>query len=127
MMLFLMDVLMPRLDGLKATRAIREIYKDRATRPHIIAMTANALAGDRERCIEAGMDGYVTKPIIVAELNAALETAVEELRQRQSLQEQLTNTPSLPAIDYAQRLRQKANTSIKRRRGSNDVMFNDDG
>jgi len=48
---------------LDATRSIRQKEKDRDGRTPIIAMTANAMAGDREMCIEAGMDGYVTKPV----------------------------------------------------------------
>jgi CheY-like chemotaxis protein len=51
------------MDGLDATRAIRAKERDRTNRTPIIAMTANAMAGDREMCIEAGMDGYVTKPV----------------------------------------------------------------
>jgi len=65
-----MDVQMPEMDGLDATRAIREKEKDRGNgqggqggRTPIIAMTANAMAGDREMCIDAGMDGYVAKPV----------------------------------------------------------------
>ena len=54
----LMDVLMPRMNGLEATKAIRQAGKDGQHRPFIIAMTANALSGDRERCLEAGMDDY---------------------------------------------------------------------
>jgi CheY-like chemotaxis protein len=54
----LMDVLMPRMDGLEASKAIRNTPTTRPHRPYIIAMTANALSGDRERCMEAGMDDY---------------------------------------------------------------------
>ena len=67
----LMDVQMPELDGLEATRRIRAAGRDH--RPWIIAMTANAMEGDREACLAAGMDDYVSKPIRPDELTAALE------------------------------------------------------
>ncbi len=67
----LMDVQMPELDGLEATRRIRARWPDRRLR--IVAMTANAMAGDREACLAAGMDDYISKPIRVGELTAALE------------------------------------------------------
>jgi len=65
----LMDVQMPEMDGLEATRRIR---KKNIRQPFIVAMTANAMQGDREMCLEAGMNFYVTKPIRVPELVAAL-------------------------------------------------------
>ena len=67
----LMDVQMPEMDGLEATRAIRNLKT--VTQPHIIAMTANAMEGDREMCIRAGMNDYVSKPMRVYELVEALE------------------------------------------------------
>jgi len=70
--LVLMDIQMPEMDGLTATQRIRE--RELATQTHIpiIAMTAHAMKGDRERCLEAGMDGYVSKPISMKDLQEAI-------------------------------------------------------
>ncbi|MEV6601499.1 ATP-binding protein [Actinoplanes sp. NPDC051346] len=65
----LMDLQMPRVDGLEATRRVRAAGKGTP----ILALTATALHGDRERCLEAGMDGHLSKPITLPELRAALE------------------------------------------------------
>ena len=72
--LLLSDVQMPEMDGLEATREIVRRWPD-GERPWIVAMTAEAMAGDRERCLEAGMDDYVTKPIRPDELVAAIRRA----------------------------------------------------
>jgi signal transduction histidine kinase/CheY-like chemotaxis protein/streptogramin lyase len=71
--LILMDIQMPEMDGISATVAIRE--KERETGNHlpIIAVTAHAMKGDQERCLDAGMDAYLTKPIKVTELLAVIE------------------------------------------------------
>ena len=71
--IILMDVQMPELDGLQATAAIRDIEMTRGGRIPILAMTAHALTGDRERCLEAGMDGYLSKPIRLKELVQAVD------------------------------------------------------
>ena len=79
--LVLMDIQMPELDGLTVTRRIRE--SEQSTQQHlpIIAMTAHAMKGDRERCIAAGMDGYVSKPISYPLLAAAIAEAVGNKNQ----------------------------------------------
>jgi len=74
--LVLMDVQMPDLDGVQATRRIREMERGTGSRVPIVAMTAQAGASDRRRCLEAGMDGYVTKPVYVPELISILESVV---------------------------------------------------
>ncbi len=80
--LIFMDVQMPRMDGMQATRHIREVeegvseWKPTRVLPRhtpIVAITAHALAGDRERCLASGMDGYVTKPVTMAALATALK------------------------------------------------------
>jgi PAS domain S-box-containing protein len=81
--LILMDVQMPEMDGLAATRAIREAEKRSGRHMPIIAMTAHALKGDRERCLQAGMDEYVPKPV----REMQLWTAIDRVLQRKSSQE----------------------------------------
>ena len=75
--LIFMDVMMPEMDGLEATRAIRERQKAGATNYHssivIVAMTAQAMQGDREKCLAAGMDDYLAKPIRPKDVRAVIE------------------------------------------------------
>jgi CheY-like chemotaxis protein len=79
----LMDVQMPELDGLQATQRIRSDLPS-ALQPQIIAMTANAMEGDRDICIAAGMDDYLSKPIKPISLSDALRQAAERLAERVS-------------------------------------------
>jgi CheY-like chemotaxis protein len=75
--LVLMDVQMPEMDGLEATAVIRGKEKISAKHQPIIALTAHAMKGDREKCIAGGMDGYLTKPIRPQELDDVLEDFIE--------------------------------------------------
>jgi CheY-like chemotaxis protein len=70
--LIFMDVQMPEMDGLEATRQVRSLFEP-DKQPHIVAMTANAMQGDREACLAAGMNDYISKPIKVKEIQSALE------------------------------------------------------
>jgi two-component system sensor histidine kinase/response regulator len=89
--LVLMDVQMPEMDGFEATAAIRARERSSPTRLPILAMTAHAMVGDRERCLDAGMDGYVAKPVRKAELFQAIQAAML------SAIPPLTGTPPSPA------------------------------
>jgi CheY-like chemotaxis protein len=73
--LVLMDIQMPEMDGLAATSALRRMEKERNSGRHqsVIALTAHAMKGDYERCMAAGMDGYLSKPIQPQELDEVLE------------------------------------------------------
>jgi CheY-like chemotaxis protein len=93
-----MDVQMPEMDGLEATRQICQRWPA-AARPRIIAMTANALQGDRELCLEAGMDDYLAKPIRVDELSAALARC--QPLARHGAPAAATAPPGYGAIDRA--------------------------
>ncbi len=82
--LVFMDCQMPEMDGYEATRTIRKREEDREhpcrwpAPVHVIAMTANAMQGDREKCLAAGMDDYISKPMRLTELRAAIERAVRQ-------------------------------------------------
>jgi CheY-like chemotaxis protein len=79
--LVFMDVQMPEMDGLDATREIRRTEAS-GTRMPIIALTAHAMTGDRDRCLEAGMDGYLTKPIQTKALDETLQHYAAERRRK---------------------------------------------
>jgi len=82
--LILMDIEMPELDGFQATAAIRQIESTIGGHIPILAMTAHALSGDRERCLAAGMDGYLSKPIRIK----ALVRAIADLMSTECLDQQ---------------------------------------
>jgi signal transduction histidine kinase/CheY-like chemotaxis protein len=77
----LMDVQMPGMSGLEAAAAIRRMEQAKGTRIPIIAMTAHAMSGDRERCLQSGMDGYIAKPVRARELLELLEAATAPERR----------------------------------------------
>ena len=95
--LIFMDVMMPEMDGLEATRAIRERQKAGAANYHsnivIIAMTAQAMQGDREKCLAAGMDDYLAKPIRPKDVRAIIE--------RWGVQSAPVEPPATPASEAA--------------------------
>jgi CheY-like chemotaxis protein len=76
--LVLMDVQMPVMDGIEATKAIRRREQQTGGRQCIVALTAHARAADRDLCVEAGMDGYISKPIDKAELLATIHRLLPE-------------------------------------------------
>ncbi len=72
-----MDVQMPVLDGLEATQRIRQLERESGGHIPIVAMTARAMKGDRERCLDAGMDDYVSKPVRRADLERAGQGTID--------------------------------------------------
>jgi PAS domain S-box-containing protein len=103
--LVLMDVQMPIMDGYTATRQIRDLERGQGRTP-IVALTANAMTGQLERCLETGMDGLLTKPLAVAELQAVLEryglTAPGPVLNETAVADLITAPPAAGSIDLTQ-------------------------
>jgi two-component system sensor histidine kinase/response regulator len=83
----LMDIQMPDMDGMEATAAIRNLEKNSEKHVPILAMTAHAMRGDKERCLASGMDGYISKPIHPAEFFAEIERCVAGARGSNAMTE----------------------------------------
>jgi PAS domain S-box-containing protein len=98
--LILMDINMPEMDGLAATAAIRQ--RNDLTQPYIIAMTANAMYEDRKRCLDVGMNDYISKPIRMTDLSAALQRVQAQ-----------TQSPKPQAATAEQTFQSKASAQVK--------------
>ena len=121
--LILMDMQMPEMDGLEATRRIRRA-PSLTSQPRIVAMTANVLQGDRERCLAAGMDDYISKPIKLESLARVLQHCESSSRPATTSPPVATSTPAL-ALDPAAIDRLTSEVGNEALAGVLDTMVND--
>ncbi|MEM9632485.1 MAG: response regulator [Pseudomonadota bacterium] len=119
--LVLMDIHMPVMDGLSATRSIRDLEVGQDRHIPVIALTASATKTDRERCMNVGMDAYITKPFRSEELLAAIakyskrsdENQAPEVKQISQLRENL-KTPDEPVVDWSGALKNLGDSNLLR-------------
>ena len=111
--LVFMDVQMPQMDGLTATRKIRESETAKRTHIPIVAMTAHAIKGDKEHCLEAGMDGYVSKPVSSKQIEEVIATilgaddkaeTVKEMKMRPNSTGAWNRNKALEKVDWDEQL-----------------------
>jgi signal transduction histidine kinase/DNA-binding response OmpR family regulator len=123
--LILMDVQMPMMDGLETTVAIRSREHDTGDHIPIIAMTAGAMPGDRERCLEAGMDGYLAKPIRASDLDQAIAACdFSATRPKAQVEATMGDAPE-PPLDWDEALVQLDGNDVLLRELA--VLFHEEG
>jgi len=98
--IILMDVQMPVMNGYEASLKIREMERDSESHIRIIGLTANAMSGDREKCLQAGMDDYITKPVHMKDLINAIEKIKYEKENHMPQAKQII-TREKPPVDFA--------------------------
>jgi len=110
--LILMDMQMPVMDGIEATETIRSremrrswVFSQEYKQVYIIAMTANAMDGDRERCLQAGMNDYLSKPVKAAELYAAIDRGLGQVGEKDSLASRTAPALTETSLDLVSAMR----------------------
>jgi PAS domain S-box-containing protein len=119
--LVLMDVQMPEMDGLEATRSLRSSEAGTDRHQPVIAMTALVMQGDKERCLAAGMDGYLTKPIRPRSLDEVLENHIAHKKQSEAAGKSAA-VPSSPAAPEAERQSLDAQELLERVDGDREFL-----
>jgi CheY-like chemotaxis protein len=111
--ILLLDVQMPEMDGLQAASAIRRMAEEFPRVPYIIAVTAHAMSGDRERCLAAGMDAYIAKPLRAGQLLALAEAVAAAPDEKHAVEQTLR--PPISTHDFS--------TSLNRLEGNHDLLL----